>query len=84
MKYIKEYTFYPPVTYFKEVTGEELNQISTEIDNNHPNIGSNSYGIDDYWLVDRDACDEALKLNVEGKTVLVAQDEDGYYFAIKE
>lgn len=74
------YSTAPSVDQFHIATIAELESISAEIDAAESSSLQTEWS-KSAWQTDREACTRALALARGGKSVLVAQDEDGYYFA---
>ena len=85
MKHILSYTCPPADRHFVEVNSAELAEIIRKIRQAEPNQPSDTEWAYDAWASDLNAATLAAEqADGFGATVLVAQDEDGYYFATKD
>lgn len=80
LSHLTDYRAAPEADSFRAASIAELQAISQEIDESeHASLATK--WAESAWECDRECCTKALELAHAGRTVFIAQDDDGYYFA---
>lgn len=82
MVHLIPYTAAPDDSCFRAVSIADLEEILALIDDSERSSSDTEWATAAYEC-DREACTKALELARAGQTVFIAQDDDGYYFAIE-
>lgn len=80
MKYITNYNAPPSADMFKPASVEELRLIQAEIMESEKSSLQTEWS-QSAWSTDASGISAAIELSTHGEQILVAQDEDGFYFA---